>query len=92
MIDILLPQIQKLISEKTINAFKKNGTKTVATGLYKLLPGYVRLVVKEKNFIDFCLTHQESIFGKSVSAKKIVAKKLPVKKAVKKLPVKKTIR
>ncbi len=78
MIDNLLPQIQKLVSDKTIDSFKKNGVKTVASGLYNLLPSYVRLVVKEKAFVDFCLTHQESIFGKSVMSKKVV-KKTPTK-------------
>ncbi len=93
MLDILLPQVQKLISEKTINAFKKGGVKTVATGLYTLLPSYVRLMIKEKAFVDFCITHQERIFGKAIPAKKnvkkIASKKLPAKKIIKKVTIKK---
>lgn len=94
MIDTLLPEIQKLVSEKKIVAFKNNGTKTVATGLYNALPVYVRLIVKEKAFVDFCVLHQENIFGKATPIKKpiktIVAKKVSVKKTAKKLPAKKT--
>lgn len=90
MIDTLLPQIQKLVSDKTIAAFKKNGPKTVATGLYNALPVYIRLVVKEKAFVDFCVSHQENIFGKAAPVKR-PAKKLAPKKAIKKLPAKKKI-
>jgi hypothetical protein len=98
MIDTLLPQVQKLVSDKTIAAFKKNGPKTVAKGLYNTLPVYLRAFIKEKTFVDFCISQQEAIFGKTilakesvkkVAAKKIAVKKAAVKKAVKKSTVKK---
>lgn len=93
MIDTLLPQIQKLVSDKTITAFKKNGPKTVATGLYNALPVYIRVIVKEKAFVDFCVSHQENIFGKTAAVKKpikkIAAKKVAAKKTTKKSPSKK---
>jgi hypothetical protein len=93
MIETLLPQIQKLVSEKTIAALKKNGPKTVATGLYNTLPVYIRLAIKEKTFVDFCVSQQESIFGKKAPikkpTKKIATKKIAAKKTVKKSPAKK---
>ncbi len=80
MIETLLPHVQKLVSEKTMKTLTKEGPKTVAKGIYTLLPGAIRLIVKEESFINFYLTHQDKIFGKQVPVKrpgKSVTAKMP---------------
>lgn len=76
-VDQLLPQVQKLISNKTLEILSAEGPKVAIKGLYNLLPGAIRLFVKEDAFVAFCLSHQEKLFGKPASKK-------PAKKAVKK--------
>ena len=93
MLETLLPHVQKAISIGNFNSLKKNGIKAVAGGLYAMMPSPVRLLVKEKTFIEFCMNHQDKIFGKTVPAKnpvkKIAAKKAVAKKVVKKAAAKK---
>jgi len=38
--------------------------RTVATYCYQLLPGLLRLAVKEPVFVDFVLTHREQLLGR----------------------------
>jgi hypothetical protein len=80
-LDTLLPQIQKLVSDKMINALKKEGPKSIAKGIYTMLPGAIRILIKEDTFVSFCLTHQDKIFGKTPVAKKPI-KKSATKKAI----------
>lgn len=79
--DQLLPQVQKLISDKTFNVLSTEGPKVAIKGLYNVLPGAIRLFIKEETFVAFCLSHQEKLFPKSkLPAKKSAAKKASVKK------------
>jgi hypothetical protein len=81
-LDQLLPQVQKLISDKTLKVLSNEGPKVAFKGLYNVLPGAFRLFIKEEAFINFCLSHQEKLFPKSkIPPKKTPAKKATVKKA-----------
>ena len=84
MIESLLPQIQKLITTDIINSLKKNGAKTVVKGLYTMMPGAVRVFIKEETFTAFCLSHQDKIFGNTPI-------KSEVKRSAKKTPASKTL-
>lgn len=80
-LDQLLPQVQKLISDKTFNVLSTEGPKVAIKGLYNVLPGAIRLFIKEETFVTFCLSHQEKLFPKSkLPAKKSVVKKASAKK------------
>lgn len=86
-LDQLLPQVQKLISDKTFKVLSTEGPKVAIKGLYNVLPGAVRLFIKEETFMTFCLSHQEKLFPKSkLPAKKSAVKKPSAKKS--KTPVK----
>jgi hypothetical protein len=79
----IIPHIQKLVTDSIVKSFNKDGPKVVAKGLYTLLPGVVRLMIKEDSFVNFCIEHQETIFGKTTakkSAKKATAKRPTTKK------------
>lgn len=81
-LDQLLPQVQKLISDKTLSVLSTEGPKVAIKGLYNILPGAVRLFIKEETFVTFCLSHQEKLFPKSkLPAKKPAVKKASAKKA-----------
>lgn len=55
-------------------ALKNDETvRTVAVYCYALLPGVVRLAVKEPAFISFVMTHREKILGKLVAGDATVA-------------------
>lgn len=81
-LDQLLPQVQKLISDKTFSVLSTERPKVAIKGLYNVLPGAVRLFIKEETFVTFCLSHQEKLFPKSkLPAKKSASKKASAKKA-----------
>ncbi len=44
-----------------------DNVRTVATYAYAVLPGLVRLAVKEPVFIDFVLTHRHTVLDKLVN-------------------------
>jgi hypothetical protein len=46
-----------------------DNVRTVATYAYAVLPGLVRLAVKEPAFIDFVLTHRHTVLEKLVNTK-----------------------
>ena len=79
----LIPEAKKFISDKVVNIFKEQGAKAAFAKLYTFLPVAVRLFVKEEAFIDFCMQHQDKLFGKQQPTKKVTTKKV-VKKAVSK--------
>jgi hypothetical protein len=55
-------------------ALKNDETvRTVAIYCYALLPGVVRLAVKEPAFISFVMAHREKILGKLVAGDATVA-------------------
>jgi hypothetical protein len=70
MTQALITHIQKLITPRTIAAFKKEGPAPVAKRMYEALPVYLKLIVPEKEFIDFCMAQQETIFSKTVLVRK----------------------
>jgi hypothetical protein len=72
MLDQLLPQVQKLMTDQ----LKKKGPKAFVK-VYSFLPIGVRLVVKEKTFVDFCMSHKDKILGKPAPAKKAKAASKP---------------
>ena|ERR1700752_5184029 len=84
MLETLLPQIQKHISDKAIETLKGKGPKVIFTSVYNMMPFYIRSMVKEESFVNFCMTHQEKFFATDTSAKKVssVKKAAAVKKAV----------
>lgn len=82
-LDQLLPQVQKLVSEKTLQMLSKEGPKVAIKGIYNILPGAIRLFVKEEAFTDFCLTHQEKLFGKAKAPVKKTSAKTSNSKLVK---------
>jgi hypothetical protein len=91
-IEQLIPEAKKLINEKIMNAFKEQGAKVAFTKIYTLLPVAIRLFVKEEDFVNFCIHHQDKLFGNQNSVKKTATKKNAVKKnAVKKAKPKKDI-
>lgn len=101
MIETLLPQIQKHISEKAIETLKGQAPKVIFTSVYNMMPYPVRVMVKEDSFVKFCITHQEKLFGTDTSVKKSVSikKAIPVKKAIavkksapQKAPIKKAVK
>lgn len=92
----LLPEAKKLISDKVINVFKEQGAKVAFAKLYTFLPVAIRLFVKEEAFINFCMQHQDKLFGKQhpvkkTTTKKAAPKKVAVEKVVKKEVVKKIV-
>lgn len=76
-LDQLLPQVQKLVSDKILKLLSDEGPKVAIKGVYTMLPGAIRLFIKEEAFVEFCLLHQEKLFGKA----KTQRKKAPVKKS-----------
>ena len=85
-VDQLLPQVKKLISDNTLKVLSAEGPKMAIKGIYNILPGPIRLFVKEEAFITFCLSHQDKLFGKATPKK---AAKKAVKKSAKSTSTKK---
>lgn len=87
LVEQILPEAKKLINDKVLEIVKEKGPKVALAKVYNMFPFYIRAVVKEDAFVNFCLTHQDKIFGATATAK--VAPKKAVKKvAVKKVAVK----
>lgn len=91
----LLPEAKKFISDKVVYIFKEQGAKAAFAKLYTFLPIAIRLFVKEEAFINFCMQHQDKLFGnqkpvtKESKVKKVAVKKVVKKAATKKIAVKK---
>lgn len=84
-----LPELRKLV---TTNALKNDALMKVILGQgYNLLiPGVVKVFIKEETFVGFCLENKHSLFGEP--AQKVIAKgkaKPDAKKVVKKVTDKK---
>jgi hypothetical protein len=94
MLENIITEAKKLVNTKILTALKTEGASVAFSKLYVLLPGAIRLFIKEETFIKFCVEHKEKIFGaeiKKQTVKKASTKKIPAKKklATKKTTVKK---
>jgi|694.fasta_scaffold00997_25 hypothetical protein len=92
MLESIITEAKKLVNDKIISTFKSEGPKIAFSKLYILLPGTLRLFVKEETFVNFCIANQSILFGNIKNEgsvkKKTVKKSSPKKLAVKKQPKK----
>jgi hypothetical protein len=97
-----MPAIRKAVVNYVLPTLNgREVSETIIKDLYKKLPSSISSVVSEKAFVEFCLKHKDSLFGKTTPAKKLAKKKVvkskkatakPTKKAVKKSATKKMIK
>jgi hypothetical protein len=91
-VEQFLPEAKKLINDNILNIVREKGPKVALSKIYTMFPFYIRALVKEDTFVNFCLFHQDKIFGPKVPGKQAAkksAKKSPAKKAPVKAPKKK---
>ena len=83
-----LPELRKLI---TSNVFKNDSAmRVVLSKGYTFLPGTIRIFLKEETFVNFCMEHKHTLFGKPTEKTVVKGKDNPaIKKAVKKLQLRK---
>jgi hypothetical protein len=63
------PLLKGKSADLTVAALKNDeAVRTVAMYCYALLPGLVRLAVKEPAFVNFVMTNREKVLGKMVAA------------------------
>lgn len=74
MIETLLPTVRKILNDKAQSFAKGDGPKVVFKSVYNMLPGAIRLVVKEDSFVEFCMTHKNKLLSENIKQPKAGAK------------------
>lgn len=66
--DIIAPLLKGKSADLTMAALDNDAAvRTVATYCYALLPGLVRLAVKEPAFVEFVMANREKLLGKMIA-------------------------
>ncbi|MGZ4034922.1 MAG: hypothetical protein ACXVPU_17500 [Bacteroidia bacterium] len=82
-----MPAIKKAVTNYVLPTLNgREVSETIIKDLYQRISPSIRGLVSEKVFVEFCMKHKDSLFGKTTPAKKEIKKKAtkPVKKVAKK--------